>query len=190
MKQKTTKTAKTTKQTTFGHDAAFDAEGFENKEKREVTTLTSIGYGDVVPISNTERAFCVFLMLISGIVWACILGNIAGLYSAMCQAPPQPGGRRGALGMEPHLSPTRDRPLASTLCVEQRRSPTRWDRPLPSTLACVHRRRVFRASCSTEEEKPSCCAGRREDEFEFWSRMDRLNALMREEGMAAEAPAG
>lgn len=48
-----------------------------------VMTLTSIGYGDVVPESSIERVAVIVLMGIGGLIWAVVLGNIAGLYSTV-----------------------------------------------------------------------------------------------------------
>ena len=41
-----------------------------------VMTLTSVGYGDITPQSESEYIGCIFLMLVSGIVWAYILGEL------------------------------------------------------------------------------------------------------------------
>jgi hypothetical protein len=48
-------------------------------------TLTSIGYGDVVPEATIERFAVIWLMFFGGLVWAVVLGNIAGLYGALCK---------------------------------------------------------------------------------------------------------
>ena len=31
-----------------------------------VTTLTTIGYGDIVPITKSEKIYCIFVMLLGG----------------------------------------------------------------------------------------------------------------------------
>ena len=36
--------------------------------------------------SDTERAGLVFLMLVAGIVWAIVLGNVAGLFSVLLRS--------------------------------------------------------------------------------------------------------
>lgn len=43
-----------------------------------VMTLTSVGYGDITPQNEAEYIGCIFLMLVSGIVWAYILGGSVG----------------------------------------------------------------------------------------------------------------
>lgn len=45
-------------------------------------TVTSIGYGDIVPSNSVEYASTVVFMLISGITWAQIVGQICGLAAA------------------------------------------------------------------------------------------------------------
>jgi len=40
-----------------------------------VMTLTSIGYGDIIPASLGERVMCVFLMLVGALIWAFIIGQ-------------------------------------------------------------------------------------------------------------------
>ena len=41
-------------------------------------TVTSIGYGDIVPQTVTEYSVCVVFMLIAGASWAVIIGGICG----------------------------------------------------------------------------------------------------------------
>lgn len=38
-------------------------------------TVTSVGYGDIVPVTNSERLFCALLMMLSGFLWAYALGE-------------------------------------------------------------------------------------------------------------------
>ena len=40
-------------------------------------TVTGIGYGEMLPINTTERAFCTLWMLIAGAVWTYIIGTVA-----------------------------------------------------------------------------------------------------------------
>jgi hypothetical protein len=42
-------------------------------------TITSIGYGDIVPANTTEYIVCVVLMLFGGATWAYIIGNSCGI---------------------------------------------------------------------------------------------------------------
>ena len=44
-------------------------------------TVTSIGYGDIVPQTVFEYGVCVLFMLISGMAWAYIIGGICGIIS-------------------------------------------------------------------------------------------------------------
>jgi len=48
-----------------------------------IMTLTSIGYGDIVPENDTERWVCIFLMLVSGATWAYVIGQVAGIATTM-----------------------------------------------------------------------------------------------------------
>ena len=43
-----------------------------------VMTLTSIGYGDVVPEATIERFAVIWLMFFGGLVWAVVLGKACG----------------------------------------------------------------------------------------------------------------
>mmetsp|Transcript_13260 Transcript_13260/g.41883 ORF Transcript_13260/g.41883 Transcript_13260/m.41883 type:complete len:624 (+) Transcript_13260:90-1961(+) len=40
-----------------------------------VMTVTSVGYGDIVPVTTWERVFCTLLMFCSGFLWAYALGE-------------------------------------------------------------------------------------------------------------------
>ncbi|QDZ22490.1 potassium voltage-gated channel protein [Chloropicon primus] len=44
-----------------------------------LSTLTTIGYGDVTPSTNSERSFVVVIMLFGAILYASIFGNVAVL---------------------------------------------------------------------------------------------------------------
>lgn len=48
-----------------------------------VMTLTSIGYGDMGASTNAERLIGVFLMLVSGIIWASIIGGFAAIQESL-----------------------------------------------------------------------------------------------------------
>jgi CRP-like cAMP-binding protein len=41
-----------------------------------VTTITTVGYGDLIPTSDGERLYTVFAMLIGGALYSCVIGNI------------------------------------------------------------------------------------------------------------------
>lgn len=46
-------------------------------------TITSIGYGEMLPLNTGERVVCSFLMLVSGMVWTYILGTAAGIAATL-----------------------------------------------------------------------------------------------------------
>lgn len=46
-------------------------------------TLTSIGYGDLVPRNSTERLLASFYMAISGVTWTYAIGQAAGIASTL-----------------------------------------------------------------------------------------------------------
>lgn len=46
-------------------------------------TMTSVGYGDIGAKNLIERVTCIFLILLSGLVWAYILGEVCGIVGDM-----------------------------------------------------------------------------------------------------------
>merc|ERR1712185_610463 len=46
-------------------------------------TLTSIGYGDMVPINTAERAACCICMIVSAGGWAYVIGTAAGIAATL-----------------------------------------------------------------------------------------------------------
>ena len=38
--------------------------------KKSVTTMTTVGFGDIVPVNNDEKIFAIFMMLLSCGVFA------------------------------------------------------------------------------------------------------------------------
>ena len=48
-----------------------------------IYTLTGIGYGDVTPTSHRETIVCVFLMAISAIFWAFMIGSFCSVIGSM-----------------------------------------------------------------------------------------------------------
>jgi len=44
-------------------------------------TMTSVGYGDVTPVNILERTVCILILFISGIVWACVIGQVTSIVS-------------------------------------------------------------------------------------------------------------
>jgi len=43
-------------------------------------TMTSVGYGDVTPVNIVERIVCILILFISGLVWACVIGEVASIF--------------------------------------------------------------------------------------------------------------
>jgi hypothetical protein len=39
------------------------------------TTLSTVGFGDLYPVSNTERIFCTIILLFGVMIFSYILGN-------------------------------------------------------------------------------------------------------------------
>lgn len=48
-----------------------------------IMTLTSIGYGDILPVSSAERTACCLCMMISASSWAYVIGTAAGIASTL-----------------------------------------------------------------------------------------------------------
>ena len=46
-------------------------------------TVTSVGYGQMLPVTTEERIMCNVLMLLSGFVWTYILGTAAGIAATL-----------------------------------------------------------------------------------------------------------
>jgi len=46
-------------------------------------TVTSVGYGEMLPVNTAERVICSVLMLVSGCVWTYVLGTSAGIASTL-----------------------------------------------------------------------------------------------------------
>ena len=51
-----------------------------------VMTITTIGFGDVPPQTNSEIGFSVLCMFLGGAIYAYVIGNICGLISSMDEA--------------------------------------------------------------------------------------------------------
>ena len=51
-----------------------------------LVTLTTVGYGDISPATNTERVFTVMVMLMGAIIYASIFGNVAVLIQSFDMA--------------------------------------------------------------------------------------------------------
>ena len=48
-----------------------------------IMTLTSIGYGDIVPVNSVERGISIFLQIASAGGWAYVIGTAAGIASTL-----------------------------------------------------------------------------------------------------------
>lgn len=48
-----------------------------------VMTLTSIGYGDIVPVNDEERVVCVVIMLLGSCIFAYVVGSICGICATL-----------------------------------------------------------------------------------------------------------
>ena len=48
-----------------------------------VMTLTSVGYGQMLPVNTGERIFCSFLMLFSSMMWCYVMGQACGIAAQM-----------------------------------------------------------------------------------------------------------
>mmetsp|Transcript_20730 Transcript_20730/g.46032 ORF Transcript_20730/g.46032 Transcript_20730/m.46032 type:complete len:584 (-) Transcript_20730:831-2582(-) len=48
-----------------------------------IQSITSIGYGNIVPVTSEEYAFANFLMLLCGVFWAYIIGNLVEVVTSM-----------------------------------------------------------------------------------------------------------
>ena len=46
-------------------------------------TLTTVGYGDVTPVTDAERAFLVIAMMFGGICYSYIIASMASIVSTM-----------------------------------------------------------------------------------------------------------
>eukprot|EP00931_Biecheleriopsis_adriatica_P055537 TRINITY_DN3286_c0_g2_i1.p1 TRINITY_DN3286_c0_g2~~TRINITY_DN3286_c0_g2_i1.p1 ORF type:complete len:766 (+),score=107.41 TRINITY_DN3286_c0_g2_i1:44-2341(+) len=44
-----------------------------------MTTLTTVGYGDITPVSNSERVFAVVAMVIGGVFYGIVVGSISSM---------------------------------------------------------------------------------------------------------------
>ena len=48
-----------------------------------LTTMTTVGYGDIVPLSNYERAFACVVELLGAVCTALVFGNVALLVQGL-----------------------------------------------------------------------------------------------------------
>uniref|UniRef100_A0A7S2BDX6 Ion transport domain-containing protein n=1 Tax=Florenciella parvula TaxID=236787 RepID=A0A7S2BDX6_9STRA len=48
-----------------------------------ITTITSVGYGDITPQNADEMMFCTFFLLVGSVLWAYIIGNACGIASSL-----------------------------------------------------------------------------------------------------------
>jgi hypothetical protein len=45
--------------------------------------VCSIGYGDILPVNSTEQLVCTLLMVLSGLFWANLVGDICGILATL-----------------------------------------------------------------------------------------------------------
>lgn len=50
-----------------------------------LTTLTTVGYGDITPVTDVERQFTIFALLVGALVFATLVGDITSLLDALNQ---------------------------------------------------------------------------------------------------------
>jgi voltage-gated potassium channel len=62
-----------------------------------VTTMTTIGYGDITPHTNTEYGFVIVVMLLGATMYAYIIGNIASIISNIDTLKNDHDGRKDSL---------------------------------------------------------------------------------------------
>jgi voltage-gated potassium channel len=48
-----------------------------------ITTLTTVGYGDIYPTNDLERGYACFIMILGIFVYSYIIGSIAGLLNTV-----------------------------------------------------------------------------------------------------------
>merc|ERR1711998_286572 len=48
-----------------------------------VTTITSVGYGDITPVNADEMLLCTFYIMLGSSVWAYIIGNVCGIMATL-----------------------------------------------------------------------------------------------------------
>jgi hypothetical protein len=48
-----------------------------------LTTLTTVGYGDIIPLSEAEIAYTSFTLLVGGLVFGYMIGNVSAVIGAM-----------------------------------------------------------------------------------------------------------
>lgn len=46
-------------------------------------TITSIGYGDIVPFNSTEYMICIACQLTGGVIWACTIANVLDIITSV-----------------------------------------------------------------------------------------------------------
>jgi hypothetical protein len=50
-----------------------------------VTTMSTVGYGDLTPLNSKERVFCIFTMLFSSIIFAYSLNTIGTIVTSITE---------------------------------------------------------------------------------------------------------
>lgn len=66
--------------TRYGFQDSTPIEMYVNAMYFSITTMTTIGYGDIVPVSSSEYIVVMFLELLAGITFAYVIGKIGDLF--------------------------------------------------------------------------------------------------------------
>lgn len=45
--------------------------------------MTTVGYGDIVPVTSVEKIYCIIVMLLACCIFAYIMNSIGGIFVSM-----------------------------------------------------------------------------------------------------------
>eukprot|EP00741_Cyanophora_paradoxa_P016095 tig00000042_g15536.t1 len=82
---------------THGLDKAHVSEQYLNCLYWVLTTLATVGYGDISPGSNREKAVTIFMFLVGATVFAFLIGAVTGLAASLDRSPGALAFNEGAL---------------------------------------------------------------------------------------------
>ena len=46
-------------------------------------TITSVGFGDITPVTDAERVVCILVMLLAGVLWGLVIATFSGVFGVM-----------------------------------------------------------------------------------------------------------